>query len=769
MASRPLVRLGSLTLLTSALLLPGVAQAGDPRLDARAAERGIAAGELTVAERRSGPALPTAPGGTKQIAARAELRSLALHGLRVRGGFETLWRPGEPNERVIAARYPSAAPERLPSEALLDLDEARASIVPSLRDDQLGDPDSITGELVYLLVLDRPVLAWELTTPMSLAAPEPSRERVWISAITGRELERESLIYAANQAEVFRFNPKQTPDPITVTLANIDPSQTWSEDLDPTQIYLNGTRVRAFDCIDAESGPFAPWHLEGECFPTQQVAADPNGDFFVPLPDVALLADNIDPTDLYAELSMYYHAETFFEVMAGLGVDDFPCEMSNMVANFHWLEPSPGYPDLDFGPFNNAYYTGSCELEAGPTMLFGQGSAVDFGYDGDVVYHELGHGIVQLLTPSGLTSSNRRWDGLLRDARGINEAIADYHTIMVTQEPELGDYVGFYWAERDSAWIRTAENESQCPRDMTGQEHADSEPFSAGLWAARRRVGGDKLDPVVLASLALLPPDVTLEQASAALLEVAASERDAGTWTAQDYDELERTLAARNLLDCPRVTDGAVEPKDGRFLYLRGRSSSVTPFWPGPLQLSHVIPAGSDNLLLSFEVKGEGNSAGQPTNDDVDPRVLIKRGGSPVEFEYTLTNLGSAGGETEDVDEVTLVSGDWDAEYEPSLLSGRRRQVFIRGLEPGEVVHIAFSNRAKNTAVISEIFLGSVPADDLDHGSPSDLDGTIDTRLDDGCACASTGGGANSGGLAFGLLLLAAIRRRRSSPLCPSR
>ncbi len=756
MPSRSLVRSGSLTSLTLALMLASPsARAGEPRLDALAAERGFAAGELTLGERRSG-----------SPAAQAELRSLRLHGLRIRGGFETVWRPGEVHERVIAARYPSGPPERLPDQAKLDLLAARALLGSSLRADQLGDPERIAGELVYLLILDRPVLAWELTTPMSLAAPEPSRERVWISATTGLELERESLIFSANEAEVFRFNPAQTPDPITVTLGGIDPGQAWSEELDPDQTYLNGTRLRTFNCIDAEDGPFAPWHADGECFPTQQVAADENGDFFVPLPDISLLADNINPTDLYAELSMYYHGETFFEFMAELGVDGFPCEMANMVANFHWLEPAPGYPDLEFGPLNNAYYSGVCELEQGPTMLFGQGSAVDFGFDGDVVYHELGHGIVSLLTPEGLGLSARRPEGLLRDARGINEAIADYHTIMLTERPEMADYVGFYWAERDSAWIRNAENERQCPRDMTGQEHFDGEPFAAALWAARRRGGGTKLDPVVLASLAAMPSDVTLELASAALLAVAATERDAGTWSALDYAELERTLAARNLLDCQRVTEGAVEIDDGRFLYLQGKSKSVTPFWPGPLQLSHQVPPNSDNILISFKSNGKGNSAGQPTDDDVDPRVLVKRGGSPITFEYALGNVGHAEGEAEDVDEITIVSGDWDSEVVPSVLSTERREVFVRGLEPGEVVHVAFVNRAETVAVLRDIVMGSVPADDLDQGSPNDL-GSLDTRLDDGCNCTSAPESAANDSralatLALGLLLVG-IRRRRSS------
>lgn len=754
MASRTPLRIASLALLALALAWPGTAAAGEPRLDQIAAERGIAAGELTIGERRL----------TSTPAASAELRALQLHGLRVRGAFETVWRPGEAHERVIAARYPSAPPQRLPSDAMISLDEARAIVVAELRDDQRGEPERIRGELVYLMVVERPVLAWELTTPLSLGPPEPSYERVWISAITGRELERESLIFAANQAEVFRFNPNSTPDPIVVTLGNIDPSMIWSEELDPEQTYLNGTRVRSFNCLDAEDGPYAPSWAEGECYPTQTVVADEAGDFFVELPDVGIQTDNVDPTDRYAELSMYYHAESFFEFMAGKGVEEFPCEMSNMVANFHYVEPAPGYPDLEYGPLNNAYYSGSCELEEGPTMVFGQGSGADFGFDGDVVYHELGHGIVQQLTPEGLTTATKRSDGLLRDARGINEAIADYHTIMITQEPEMADYVGRYWAELDRAWIRDAENEKQCPRDMAGQEHNDGEPFTGALWAARRRIGGDKLDGVVLASLALLPADVTLEQASAALLEVASAELDAGNWTAADYEELERTFAGRNLLDCPRVTEGSVEPeKDGRFLYVRGKGSNVTPFWPGPLQLRHTVPSGSDNVVVSFKASGQGNSTGQPVDDSIDPRVLVKRG-APITFEYTLGSTGTSDGENEDLDEITIVSGDWETELLPSLVTSERRQVIVRGLEPGEVVHLAFVNRDKTTAILREVVVGSVPADDLEGGSPSlaDDDEPIETRLDDGCACTGVGPDAKSS-LALGLLVLAGVRRRRAS------
>ena len=76
---------------------------------------------------------------------------------------------------------------------------------------------------------------------------------------------------------------------------------------------------------------------------------------------------------------------------------------------------SPSYPDLPYTPLNNAYWTNECDPAEGATMIFGQGSEVDFGYDGEVVFHELGHGMVSLLTPNGLGKRTERPDALLAD------------------------------------------------------------------------------------------------------------------------------------------------------------------------------------------------------------------------------------------------------------------------------------------------------------------------------------------------------------------
>ncbi|MFO7565191.1 MAG: MYXO-CTERM sorting domain-containing protein [Enhygromyxa sp.] len=133
-----------------------------------------------------------------------------------------------------------------------------------------------------------------------------------------------------------------------------------------------------------------------------------------------------------------------------------------------------------------------------------------------------------------------------------------------------------------------------------------------------------------------------------------------------------------------------------------------------------------------------------------------------MHFEYELVAVGHADEERDRIEEVREVYGDWDEIYVPTKLVGNRRQVLIRKLAPGEAVHVSFTNLTRSAAVIRELRFASVPSEELDGGSP--LDGVELPAVDDGsaCACTSAGPGGTRGAPALGLLLLAAIGRRRS-------
>lgn len=742
--------------LAALLAAPGAAFGAD---EVRAA--------LSVASERVLPMSARAGGGEgRGFAAEVRHRGFSLHGIPVRGAYATLI-GGE----VVSESLPRELPELLPAEAAIGADEA-ARLAHAHVSETLGvpvKPATQDGELVYLTILGVPVLAYQVEMPLTLAGDEPSRKTVWISANSGIVLDEWEHV-RSSRSRVFLNNPAITPDPVEVTFSGIHATEAGKP--------MDGDRVISYGCaLEDPGGEPVPWWEEGKCWPVHTAFSDANGDYFVPLPDVLRPEDNRDGDEPYAEVSMYWHAERFIDQMKKEGVDEFKCEKSTMWANYRTPKLSPSYPDLPYTPLNNAYWTNTCEPDEGATMIFGQGSDVDFGFDGEVVYHELGHGMVSLLTPEGLGRRRERPDGLLADAGGINEAAADYFSVMVANDPELGDYVARFWPGYGSS-IRSAENKKACPDDLVGQVHNDGEPLMGALWATRKRVGQDKLDPLVIETLIRLPADADLETTAWTLYDLATDEVAAGRWTDTDMQSMVRAFDERGLYECGRIITDPAAVAGGRSLYLRQKGTAVTPFYPGPMQLRHVVPDGTDNLIVSFRLSPNADA---PEGSVTGVVVLLKRADEPIEFKYTLTALDKANGGSgkPSIREVVAVEGDWDIQREASLLGSTDNQLVVRGLRPGEVVHVTLANLMSGEAVPGAVKIVSVPPEFLDDGTvhvdvdleegetetetdTSEGGDWTDPEVDEGratasCACREGSGG--SGGLV--VLGLLALRRRR--------
>lgn len=703
------------------------------------------------------PVVATDIAAVRRVPMRADLargvvehRTFAVAGVPVRGAFEVVHRGVDGSMRVTASRRPVEPPQFLPREARIPAERLPELVARARGPGSPPEPER-PPELVYLMMLGHPVLAWEVQLPLQLR-PEPSRPMLWVSAMTGRLLGEREQVHSS-RARVFLENPSATPSAVEVELTGIDVTDAGRP--------LDGARLRSLNCSTTEPPVVEPWWDEGECYPVSLALSDENGDFLVPLPEVIRLDDNVQPEDLYAEVSMYYHGERFLDVLLDKGLTEFKCEKSTLLANFRGLEPEG---DLDYNPTNNAYYTNQCDAEKGATMLFGQGSQVDFGYDGDVVYHELGHGVVALLAPQGLSGSRLRGDASVVDAGGVNEALADYLSAMISEDPWLGDYVGRFWPSTGRPYVRTAENSKTCPRHTVGQVHNDGEPMMAALWATRVRVG-EVLDGIVLEALTRLAPDSTLEEVSQTLLEVAGERRSEGWLDDFGYDVLRRSLDARGLIDCPRVITDPDLVAEGRSMYLRKKTATVRPFYPGPMQMRYEVEAGERGFWIPFRLQPRGSS------NPVSARVLVKRGDTPIEFEYDLVAVDDPGdptGQAGKVREVVLVSGEWDLEVEPEFLADDEYVARVSGLEPGEVVHVAIVNTSKTNAVASDVWIGAPGAVDVgdeagstgaDAGSGGDPDSVHATgAVSSGCACA--GGGERQGLVVCGLFVLAAWRRR---------
>ena len=672
-----------------------------------------------------------------------------LRGIPVRGASRAVPTTAA-GSWLAAPRLPAIpTPQVDPSEAAVGRDELPARVAEAM-----GLPEPAVFEssptLVYLLRLGEPVLAWEVQLPLT-TKPTPSRPTVWISAMTGRLLEEREQVRSA-RARVFAENPSTTPEPRDVELPRLGVVSPGSP--------LRSDTIVAYNCVE-EPPEETPWTVqEGDCYPVHRALADDDGNFYVPTPEVIVEADNVQPDDRYAELSMFYHGAVFLDALRARGLEQFSCPQAVMLANVRTLTPDE---EGGYAPLDNAYYTNQCDPQKGATMMFGQGGQVDFSYDGDVVYHELGHGVVALLTPEGLGGRRLREDGALVDAGAMNEAVADYMTYMMTDDPRVAEYVGRFWAANTRTEIRTGLNTKRCPEDTIGQVHNDGEPFAAALWSTRVQVGS-AVDTLVLRTLPLLGSDATLEEGAAALLDVASQMQGEGLLDVEGVAHLQRALATRGLLDCPRVITDPDQVASGRTMHLRRTSATVQPFLPGPMQLRAEVPPGATALEVHFGVRGD---------DTPDDRVvvLVKHGEGPIAFTYALVGVddpGDATGETGRIREVTRTDGDWDLELEPQLQPDGDWVARVSSVREGDVVHVALAAAGPSDLVASSVAVVPIGAfEEAETEGLADTDGdepandasvSAQATAAGGCGCTT---GPDSAILLPWWMLPLVMRRRR--------
>lgn len=677
-------------------------------------------------------------------ASRLQVVAPRVRGIPVRGAARVV--PADEAGAWLAAPVlpPMQTPQVDPSEARIDVEA-----LPGIAAEALGR-DAVSFEsqpvLVYLLRHDVPVLAWEAQVSLSMR-PTPTRPTVWISAMTGRLIEVREQVRSA-RARVFGENPSTTPTPRDVELPRIGEVSVGDPLVSPT--------IAAFNCV-AQPPPETPWEVDdGDCYPVHRAFADANGDFYVPTPEVIDEDDNVQPDDPYAELSMFYHGAIFLDALADRGLDQFSCPQAVMLANVR----SP--TDDGYEPVDNAFYTNQCDPQRGATMMFGQGAQVDFAYDGDVVYHELGHGVVALLTPEGLGGRQLRDDASLVDAGGMNEAIADYMSYMMTDDPRVGEYVGRFWAANTRAEIRTGENTKRCPDDTIGQVHNDGEPFAASLWSTRQRVG-PALDLLVLRTLPRLGGDASLEEGAAALLEVAAEMVAEGLLVPGDVEHLQRALATRGLLDCPRVITDQDAVQAGRTMHLRRKSVAVQPFTPGPMQLRVEVPPGADALEVHFDLRGDDTPEDRAL-------VLVKRGEARITYGYEVIAVddpGDATGETGRIREVTRTDGDWDAEIEPTRQPGGDYIAEVANVRAGDVVHVALAALGPSDLIATSVAVLPIGAtEEAETDGEADTDGDVPAQGGSVSAQATSAGGCGchtgpDSAILLGWMLPLMLRRRR--------
>lgn len=166
--------------------------------------------------------------------------------------------------------------------------------------------------------------------------------------------------------------------------------------------------------------------------------------------------------------------------------------------------------------FDNSLYVGGFDI-----IVFGAGG-VDDGEDGEVIVHEYGHAIQDDQVPG--------W-GQTDQSRAMGEGFGDFLAAAFFarnssggfQDTCIADWDATSYSDGTPPCLRRVDGTKRFPDDMTGEEHADGEIWSAFLWTLRTSLG---LDPVersdntlrlVLTSHELLTPSATFKAGVAAL------------------------------------------------------------------------------------------------------------------------------------------------------------------------------------------------------------------------------------------------------------
>jgi hypothetical protein len=504
--------------------------------------------------------------------------------------------------------------------------DARAAAAIAAR----TSPYPFDDKRAELLFLPGARLAWAI--PATIAAELPHRPFVMVDALRGVVLARGDRANSAKQVRVYGSNPSASPLG-TFTLATLpDGSKTLSTSRWTARTCIDRNRI-----VDVDLGSKVPMHV---CSFEQTAVADSAGDFFYPRPASDDVVD-----DVFAETSAAYHIDRALDAFAAMGLPNLRAEARPLSVNANVRMP----PSWEGGPLN-ALRCGSCPLDrmdnaffapsGGFTrtlfstekdgLFFGQGEKIDYAYDGDVAYHELGHAVV--LSTADLVHFAHIDEGGAMDVSGaMNEGIADYLSAAVTNDPRIGEYASGGGAIRDLSEVH------RCPERIVNESHHDSQMFSGALWAARSTSPDRaRFDRGVMLGLQLAPAgDLSFEEMGEVLGKAVTTEAGdvAGKALASEF-------AARGMKACRRIRElPATASWDVGFLSVAESSINAelsSGIVPGALQFHQKLPAGTTRVVVRFEGRTLPPSPAWIGGDEWAPVLLVKFG-APIAFSETAT------------------------------------------------------------------------------------------------------------------------------------
>lgn len=234
---------------------------------------------------------------------------------------------------------------------------------------------------------------------------------------------------------------------------------------------------------------------------------------------------NYNATDSnFDELNAYYHTNIAHDYFAKFGFTalDSPIKV---IVHFGTQQDNAFYSPLDH------------------VMGFGDGRTYNsFAKEESIIYHEYCHAVTNAIAALDYES----------ESGAINEAFSDYFAGSMTNDPETGEWLA---AKIKKPYLRTMENSSHYPEDITNEVHIDSQILSAAFWDLRKAIGAGDCDRLVHFSIYYLQGKPAAKFSDELLALVAADREHFG---GRHEGVIKNIMAARGIT-IPRGRPGDIE------------------------------------------------------------------------------------------------------------------------------------------------------------------------------------------------------------------
>ncbi|WP_442787384.1 T9SS type A sorting domain-containing protein [Flavobacterium suncheonense] len=300
----------------------------------------------------------------------------------------------------------------------------------------------------------------------------------------------EALAFETGSAMVFLSDPLSAAHVAYGTTGYVD-----GNDADTAQ--LNAQRVNV--TLPQVENTAGTYKLKSSYVEIKNLENPNKGLFTQASPDFAFTRNQ----DGFEAANVFYHTDNSLRyINETLGI---PCvqNVDNSHANVLWFDPSG-----ENGADNSHYSNG--------TLVFGEG-CVDDGEDGDVIWHELGHGLHDWLTGGSLSQVN-----------GLSEGSGDYwaqshsRALNQWQSTDAAYHYMFSWDGHNTCWGgRTTNYAAVYPGGLVNQVHSDGQIWATVLMKIWDVIGRTKTDKAFLEGLSMTNSATNQQNAAIAVRQAA--------------------------------------------------------------------------------------------------------------------------------------------------------------------------------------------------------------------------------------------------------